>query len=933
MTANKEAYSGPERESRINEHKYRRQMLRQVFSVLKQDEAVLSRQVPDEDLFQNVYREHALLEPPYSFTRLYTIYEESDVLQSCVEAMQQNVDGFGYKLQFLGDDMKEKESPEAQTEFHRIKDFMDHANENESWMLVRKKMREDLEVLGNSAVELVRNLRGELTLAYHAPFKNLRISAKTGRAITVPCQIPRDGKIAIIRVKKYFRKYCQISSNGKRMRWFKEFGDPRVMDAVTGDYVTTKPRLVASEIWHHRLFFGGMAYGMPRWVGAVLQVMGRRSAQFVNYDLFENQGIPPMAILVSGGVLTDESLEEIEEIIRSIRGVSQWNRIMILESNVEGVGLEDKGNAKLELKNLAEYRKEDQMFNKYLTTTERDTRHRFRLPPLYVGQSETFCMSSDTETLTENGWKFFWEVGKDEKIATLNPDTDCLEYHVPKNGRPYVFDYDGSMCHFENTAVDALVTLDHWAYLSKRIGAPWEKVKASNIFEGKGFNYRVLFKMAPVSYEAPDVDEFELPVFQRRTDNIRGVMRIPMDDMLTLTGLYLGDGSPSDGEKAKQYHISLGAKKERKLRIFKEIGEHFGTFEGISYSFCEKQDGSEKITISGRGLYEWIVNNCGIGAHNKHIPEEFMHLNSRQSELILEGLIATDGNVRTGRKHDSLGLPNACRFVSTSMILANQVQLLAFKCGYRTAMPDYHDSSPDKHDIYYVNMVRKGTIPIHHFQYERVQYRGPVYCFEVPNHLFVTRRNGKIGIHGNTHATAKAAQTVAEEQVFIPERIEFDEPMNNKIVMEELKVTQWKYVSKGPRIVGSQEISKGIEVFSKVGAFTINHAIERANEAFGLDMSKFDLPFAKFPITVVIEMLKQGMPIAGLEDLQQGEVITGNLEQLPGGKQPKQLLLPGPTEKIFKSDIFSDTEKSLYKLLIGVQHAVENAACQHESSL
>ena len=573
MTAKGKARSGSDQKSRMDMHKYRRQMLREVFTVLKQDETILSRQVPDDDLFQNVYREHALLEPPYGFTRLYTIYEESDVLQSCVEAMQQNVDGFGYKLQFLGDDMKEKEAPEAQAEFQRVKDFMDHANENESWMLVRKKMREDLEVLGNSAVELIRNLRGELTLAYHAPFKNLRISAKTGRAITVPCQIPRDGKIVTIRVKKYFRKYCQISSNGKRMRWFKEFGDPRVMDAVTGDYVDKKPRLVASEMWHHRLFFGGMAYGMPRWIGAILQVMGRRSAQFVNYDLFENQGIPPMAILVSGGVLTDESLEELEEIVRSIRGVSQWNRIMILESNVEGVGLEDKGSAKLELKNLAEYRKEDQMFNKYLTTTERDTRHRFRLPPLYTGQSETF-----------------------------------------------------------------------------------------------------------------------------------------------------------------------------------------------------------------------------------------------------------------------------------------------------------------------------------------------------------------------TYATAKAAQTVAEEQVFVPERIEFDEPMSNKIVMGELKVTRWKYISKGPRIVGSQEITKGIEVFSKAGAFTINHAIERANEAFGLDMSKFDLPFAKFPITVVIEMLKQGMPIAGLEDLQ-GDALESNLKQLPGGKQPKQLLLPGPTEKMFKSDIFSDTEKSLYKLLIGVQHAVENAACQHESSI
>jgi len=89
---------------------------------------------------------------------------------------------------------------------------------------------------------------------------------------------------------------------------------------------------------------------------------------------------------------------------------------------------------------------------------------------------------------------------------------------------------------------------------------------------------------------------------------------------------------------------------------------------------------------------------------------------------------------------------------------------------------------PGRAPLFYVNLKRTQDVQVHNFQHEVIPYKGKVYCFEVPNHLFVTRRHGKIGIHGNTHATAKAAQNVAEEQVFIPERAAIDEIINSRIV-------------------------------------------------------------------------------------------------------------------------------------------------------
>lgn len=550
-------------DKRLSVSRHKRQMMR--LTVKEKAEAIqeVERRIQDVEVdpFTTYYGRFQLLSPPYSFERLYSIYEQSDILQTCIDAMQKNVDGFGYKLQFLGDDKTEIDLPEAKTNKLALTSMFDQINETQSFQTIRKRMREDYECLGNGAFEVIRNIKGDVTMAYYAPFKNIRIGARKTPLVTVPVSVMRNGKLVTIKVRKRFRKFAQLDSHGKTLTWFKEFGDPRPMSALTGEYLgeKNKSKKRATEIWHFKDPFGGSPYGLPRWIGSVLQVLGRRAAQYVNHDLFENQGIPPMAVMVSGGALTDDSLDELETIIQGLRGVENWNRILILESNVEGGGLEDKGTAKIELKNLTDYRADDLMFGKYLVTTEKDIRHNYRLPDLYVGQSETF-----------------------------------------------------------------------------------------------------------------------------------------------------------------------------------------------------------------------------------------------------------------------------------------------------------------------------------------------------------------------THATAKAAQTVAEEQVFIPERIDFDEKVNIELIQTVMDIRDWKYVSRGPRLTGATDISQGVKTFAAAGAFTINHAIEQANEAFGLEMSKYTEKWADYPIALVLELVKQGT----LKDV--GEIQDA--AKLVADSMPKasgQKLLPAPTAKMLKSDVFTEDEQSLYKLLITIQNAVE----------
>jgi PBSX family phage portal protein len=415
----------------------RKQKLREVGMTLKQLDTTLQSRQPSEeedDPFTSMYDKYKLLEPTYAFSTLYRVYEESDALQECVDAMIQNVDGFGFQLLYLGDDTDgSKDSPKAQKQKTKCESFFDYANETQSWRTIRKLMRVDLEALGNGAFEVVRNNAGKAQLVYHLPFKQIRMSRYDGSAVTVPVTLKRDGEMIKIKVKKYFRKYAYVSSTtGKKLRWFKAFGDPRPMNALTGDYKKTGPQ--ASELLHFKLPFAGYSYGMPRWIGCILDVMGRRSAQYVNWDVLESQGIPPMAIMVSGGVLTDESFDELEEMIRGLRGPEKWNRILILEANVETVGMEEKNTAKLELKNLSDFRKEDLMFDKYLMSTEKTVRHRYRLPPLYVGGAETFTYATAkaAQTIAEEQVFIPEREGFDEevnrKLVLPELDVDLWKY-------------------------------------------------------------------------------------------------------------------------------------------------------------------------------------------------------------------------------------------------------------------------------------------------------------------------------------------------------------------------------------------------------------------------------------------------------------------------------------------------------------------------
>lgn len=414
--------------------------LEEVAVALKADkDALTSKQLVEEGTFADDFiNKNEVLKPPYDPVKLYQIVENSSILPQCIDAMVLNADGFGHQFFYTGPSEKE-DTPEVLGEKENLENFFKKVNEKESFKTVRKSIRKDIETTGNGYMEVIRSIDGSIGVLYHADARYIRLQKKQPKPTTIKAILYRKGSWRPVSISKRFRRYVMVTSTSKKQyRWFKEYGDPRKMDADTGKYEGEegyKGTDLASEILHFKI--GNDTYGVPRWAGNIITAMGLHSSDFVNYDLFENQVVPPLAIMVSGGKLTNEAVEDIKQILLQKRGTENFNKVLLLEAVTEG-DITDKTQAKIELKELSSARKEDSMFTNYTDAGEHRIRGSFRLPPLYLGRADTYSKSTaDSSKMVAEEQVFVPERELFDEIVNLTLMEEIqTKYHAFKSKGP-----------------------------------------------------------------------------------------------------------------------------------------------------------------------------------------------------------------------------------------------------------------------------------------------------------------------------------------------------------------------------------------------------------------------------------------------------------------------------------------------------------------
>ncbi len=397
-----------------------------------------SNQISRDDE-QAAFVEAGAIEPPYDPEMLCLLFEHSSALRQNVDAYATNIDGFGHSLAAVidldaddsnarvaaailadtgkppaNDDAIQSKRKEIEAlvieEKAEAELFFDFCSQEISFITLRRRTRQDLEVMGNAYWEVLRDPETrKVTEFVYMPGFTVRLLQQDKYYTRVMSKIKvSDIDYEEVPRKRRFRRFVQVIEN--RVVYFKEFGDPRVMSSVTGMIFKSVEELEAAEpdaspateLLHFKIHSPRSAYGVPRWIGTLLAVLGSRQAEEVNFLYFENKSVPPMAVLVSGGRLSADSVTRLESYIENhIKGKKNFHKILVIEAE-PAAGSDPNGVSKMriQLVPLLGAQHSDGQFQTYIANNTDSVGGAFRLPRLLRGDIRDFNRSTADAALT-----------------------------------------------------------------------------------------------------------------------------------------------------------------------------------------------------------------------------------------------------------------------------------------------------------------------------------------------------------------------------------------------------------------------------------------------------------------------------------------------------------------------------------------------------
>lgn len=783
-----------------------------------------------DDPFESTYGTYNAIEPPYNLQVLSSLDEFCGELRPSIDAMVTNIERLGHRIIPRPNVQSENEplSKEIKAEIAVARNFFENAvldADIGTFKELRSRLRVDYEKTGNNYVEVIPMLDNPMMPAglNHLPSWTMRLRKQddyfTSYEVPRPTEID-DGKwiIKMYPTAKRFRQFVQIREYGVNGVFFKEWGDPRIADKRDGSIADENLQVEfrAHEVIHNKLYSAKSPYGLPRTIGTLFDIFGIRAASEINYVTFENNQIPALALLATNVAVTQGSLDRLKEFIEErVQGNKNYATIIVVEGEPIGDSMKDPGSMKMDLKPLSDVQHTDAMFQAYMDKCEARVRRAFRIPRIFTGSTEELnraCYSADTETLTEKGWKKHTEIAPDEKIAAYDPSNGQIIFVMPD--KKYVYQVENEkMFHYDGRTTDCLVTHDHTMLVRSLVCHGDKSVPNEwTVFKADMMPYaRFEVAMAATIWEGTEIDKFYLS----KADECRAprgqchFLSVRGDDWLEFLGYFISEGAVLTAEHPNTpLHISLSQKDDDKVAKIANCLDRIGW--GYS-SYVSKDDGVTCFQMSNRCLRKWLVENVGTYSYNKKIPWEYLNLSRRQLQVLFDAMMLGDGTVENN---------GICFSYSTSsLILAGQVQRLLIQLGCRAVVGPGPGTRSMKvsfthHKGAELKVEDSGRCKAN---VKRVDYSGEVYCYSVPGYgFFVTRRNGKVAIHGNT---SEAARKLAEEQIFAPERSAIDDLFTNTIIAR-LGLAAVVYKSNTPSVTDNYELTQLLATAERSGGLT-----------------------------------------------------------------------------------------------------------------
>lgn len=382
------------------------------------------------------------------------------------------------------------------------------------------------------------------------------------------------------------------------------------------------------------------------------------------------------------------------------------------------------------------------------------------------------CYDNKTEVLTNNGWKLFADLKKEDLVYTVNPDTMIPEWQKPI--RYISYPYEGNMLYFHNDRTDIMVTPHHNMLvqnMDSNVKDKSFKLKRADTIGVKAKNRMT----GGCSWNG-----------KKKTHTLLAGREVDIEIYLRFMAYWLADGSCTkrDGER---YEIKIAQCDNQwmadslrtlpfKLHIYKESIEIYDT---------------------SLGKYLEQFGKCT----EKYIPDDIKEISSELITIFLNAYSKTDGSMKKGKHWKGYQFKDSITFFTTSKQLAADLGELIMKAGGR---PSYKlDQSAGKevafrngtykinYDCWRVNWNVQPYSWICYMDVEKVKYANLVYCVEVEKYnTLLVRRKGKVIWSGNCRGCT--CPYFDDEIESVGERIARDENGENYYVPTDTTYKEWK---------------------------------------------------------------------------------------------------------------------------------------------
>lgn len=374
------------------------------------------------------------------------------------------------------------------------------------------------------------------------------------------------------------------------------------------------------------------------------------------------------------------------------------------------------------------------------------------------------CFSSDTEVMTNNGFKLFKDLTPYDTVASMNDDGKLI-YETPIN---YIAKHHkGEMVNIYNKIgghgkqLDLLVTPDHQqTYIDSDLRRKGTiNIRKTNVEDLPCGD----FYIPAAAFSLDDKPDIDSPISY-----------MTGDQFFAFLGLWLSEGYSS--RKKSNYRISVSQSKSiENVNKVHELMNSIKWPKKLHFRRDKRQKHGGSWSTHSKELHSYL--DLAKLAPNKYIYRSIMeNASNRQLKILLDWLMFGDG---TEYLNDPDQQPS---YGTGSIRLADDVQELAFRLGYRTTYTAYDyrkktyrdngtehlvsrrvhihmkDTGKGKHSNltkktwYIANKGKHGFSENEVKNIETVQnYDDMVYCLTMPSGRLFVRRNGIISLSGNCH--------------------------------------------------------------------------------------------------------------------------------------------------------------------------------------